>query len=261
MPRTKHARSSGHSFADTFRNSKQAKYIRYKSKPVYSQRRTGKYSYKGFGTKGSRPDQNRIYQTLTTVNTAAIVNPVGFAGDAMMNLNSAFNPLNNFTGQPLGWDQLTPGLYDRYKVWSGKWTVKFVPGKIASAAGEDGIMVFWVARSKTVPATLREALSQPGAKSRYYSLRFTTTESTTVEPIIMSGSWNLRDWFPDIKSPYNTYNASPSDASNEVLYLNYFFCRLTGVQHVESTDIGTCVLTCVQQTELVRRVTDQIQVS
>ena len=258
MPAKRKSASSKYSSYTPYGKKAKAGNGRYAKKPTMRTKTAGKYSYKGFGYN-PRPVQNRQYETLTTVANGRITGDGTIIGGALMNLNSAFNPFNAIAGQPLGWDQLTPGLYDRYKVWSGHYSLKLIP--LSATNPRKLTIVTWIARSATEPATLREALSQPGAKSRIFQVDDTTSPFHFQEPIIVSGNWNLRDWFPDIKVPFTTYNASPSSGSNEVLFLNYFITQTDGTVLEDTYPACDLYLTCVQKTEMVRRITDQIQVS
>lgn len=94
------------------------------TKGRYTKRSRTSYRGRGRATMVRFPGPSAIPDVLRTklvyVNAGAIAAGVGVTGAAhIFNLNSLFDPDRTGAGhQPLGYDQLCPALYNRYRVWS-----------------------------------------------------------------------------------------------------------------------------------------------
>lgn len=222
----------------------------------YANYRNRIYAWKGFGKDpGQTVTQNREYISWRTAYEGtylASAGPLAYKFGSIL-LNSCYDPFlsggANF--QPLGYDQLTPALYERYRVWSGYYNIVFntVPNATAATALDANIIV-WLSRSNSNPTTARIALAQPGA--RVYKLDAELSTATSANrPVYVRGRWDVKDWFQESETPWTAYNADP--ASPQTLYLNFFIYSLSGGTWAENTKITNIAAVIIQKTEMARR--------
>jgi len=258
MPRAKRLASSQAQSSYAKKAKQGRKYMGIVSKPS---RYRVKYGFRGFARR-RRPVQNRTYQELQTVRVGSLTGDGARLAGEIAFLNSAYDPCNAAGAvQPQGWDAITPALYDRYKVWSGRWHIKIIPK--AATNPRKCTIVLWVSRSNVDVTSLRAALEQLGAKSRVFTIAdVAAPDYNNQQPLTMSGSWDLQDWFGSPHEvDYNIYTSSPNTGLLHVLYLNYLVVQTDDTVIEDTYPVMDYYLTINQHTELIRRTGNFIAVS
>lgn len=141
--------------------------------------------------------------------------------------------------QPIGYDMICPDLYEKYRVYKG-----FYRGyiELLSTAAANCVLIMWVSRNTTAPASGRSAAGQPGAVVLYMSNDVDSTKNSTS----FKGKFNVQDFIPKDELSWSAYNASPTNA----LALNFYICE-TDLTVLPSS-VSVCKIYCelFQDTEV-----------
>lgn len=253
MPRSKRQRDS-----DYGRSAKRYKKAGSRFLPfTYGKRKyKSRYNWKKFSDHpGQVLGQNREYAELrNTYATKLTSSGAGVLAGELIRLNDCYDPFitGGANAQPLGWDNLTPQLYDRYRVYSGTAKVTVAPWNL-SGVNQPILMVMWLSRSNVDVLTLRDAQCQPGARTMVIPRIDRTAGFGTDIPKTMYFKWDISEFIQREEVVWSAYSASPATATLSVLYLNYWISFMDGTALANSTDYLAINMEMTQHTELARR--------
>lgn len=223
----------------------------YGAAPPAERRKVPSYSIAPLRIKQSLA-QPRIYEKLRNCYGVDKSSTAGGICHFAFRLNDLFDGF--VTGaantQPLGYDQITPDMYEKYRVYKGQYRGYL---RLQSTAGQDCLCIMWLSRDNTAPGSGRIAASQPGAVVR--SLSVTAGGDDSMKSF--KGNFNVQNFIPKDEMGWTAYNASPTN----ILYLNFYFCGVSLGVLASSTTITYIYCELFQEAEFGMKASDVIPVS
>lgn len=216
------------------------------------------YAFKGFGNApGNTIVQNREYSELRNPYVVSVV-PTESATyhHFYIRLNDCYDPY--VTGaantQAVAWDNLTPFVFDRYKVWSGQCSISFTRRPVTTAnAAKDWYVCTFLSRSSADPTTLRTAMSQPGSVWQMLKGVDSADMGRQANVIKFNKTWDINQWFQKEDTANTAYNATPTNS----IYMHFFITKNDASAFAASEPMDVTA-NLMQHTELTRRTSGQL---
>lgn len=150
-----------------------------------AKRKPNMWRLRGYKTK--RGNQNPFPTSFSTVMKYADSYSLTLASPMQtFNLNGLFDPDNSGLGhQPLGFDQLCPTLYTRYRVWKVNYVIIASPPTVGGAGTAGMIAVRANNSAMPIPPNIGNWAEKPRTQVK--------TVSVSGDPQIITGSVNLAE--------------------------------------------------------------------